>query len=76
MDFEGKEISYLNTVISFTLLFGTIIGIAILGTNIYIIKFDIVLIILAISQGIGSAILNDYMTYLMMKLDYVKRTFL
>nr|WP_288347551.1 oligosaccharide flippase family protein [uncultured Anaerostipes sp.] len=75
VDFEGKEISYLNTVISFTLLFGTIIGIAILGTNIYIIKFDIVLIILAISQGIGSAILNDYMTYLMMKLDYVKRTF-
>lgn len=34
------------------------------------------IIILAIFQGIASAILIDYMTYLMMKFSFIKRTLL
>lgn len=76
IDFEGKEISYLNTVITFTLIFGAVIGCIVIGTSKIIGKIDLIIVALAILQGIASAILNDYMTYLMMKFSYIKRTLL
>lgn len=75
IDFEGKELSYLNTVICFTLIFGLIIGSVVIGVSKFTVKVDMI-IILAIFQGVASAILNDYMSYLMMKFSYIKRTLL
>lgn len=74
LDYQGNEVSYLNTVISFTVAFGLGGGVLTVGVAQVFFDVDITLLTLAIIQGIASAMLMDYMQYLMMKFEYVKRT--
>ena len=75
VDYEKKTDSFFNTIITFTLLFSSVIGLIVLLVCACIWKESIVLVVCAMLQGTASAMLMDYTQYLMMDFQYIRRSF-
>lgn len=74
IDFEKEKKSFLNTVITFTCIMGLVSLIVVIIIANKLKSYNSILLVIAVLQGLSSAIIMDYTQYLMMKFNYVSRT--
>ncbi len=74
IDFKEEKLCFLNTVITFTLLFSVFVAVGAVFLSKFLTGIAGVIVFFAVVQGAASALLMDYQQYLMMELKYVQRS--
>lgn len=74
IDFKNEKEDFFNTIITFTIVLSTIVGVLLVVIGMLFWKANIILIIFAVVQGTASALIMDYQQYLMMDLKYIERS--
>ena len=74
VDFSNDKFSFLNTIVTFTIFWGSFLGITIVLFGTFFFDIKTYLLILAAIHGISNAIIMDYQQYLMMEIKFIKRS--